>query len=437
MKQIANFFTLYWCIYFPTCIAYNDLPGFSSIDEVMTGILILYTISMKGQRSTNNYVWKEYFQFWGILLFYIVYSLITVYNVVNAIWYDLMQQIRPWSVIYCTWILNPQFSKRQKKWMVGTMAATVVTFLFYHPEVTSNISGSASRNAPFGQLAICTSMAWYLLTEEKQKNIMIATLIAITGLLGMKFKYYGQFGAWMFMLFIMKKKFTFKGGSIYWQVGILLAIVIFLGWDRLNAYYIEGASNEELARPMINKAMMQMLWDYFPFGTGLGTFATAASAVYYSPLWKEYGLSHMWGLNFGGSVGFHCDSFFGSFAQIGIVGIIFFYIFWKRRFKEFSAIEDMKYYKVAMMAFFCVAIEWTGDQSFFSGKGMGYMMIMGLCLNANRNMKNDENENEDEEEREVSDERLEMKDGKNGMLHLRDDYWEYHKKTAGNGEDKK
>ena len=33
MKGISRFFTLYWIIYFPTCIAYNDLPGFSSIDE--------------------------------------------------------------------------------------------------------------------------------------------------------------------------------------------------------------------------------------------------------------------------------------------------------------------------------------------------------------------------------------------------------------------
>ena len=38
MNNIARFFTIYWCIYFPTCIAYNELPGFSSIDELMTGI---------------------------------------------------------------------------------------------------------------------------------------------------------------------------------------------------------------------------------------------------------------------------------------------------------------------------------------------------------------------------------------------------------------
>ena len=46
MKGIARFFTLYWIIYFPTCIAYNDLPGFSSIDEMMTIILFLFTLLM-------------------------------------------------------------------------------------------------------------------------------------------------------------------------------------------------------------------------------------------------------------------------------------------------------------------------------------------------------------------------------------------------------
>ena len=33
VKNISRFFTLYWIVYFPTCIAYNDLPGFSSVDE--------------------------------------------------------------------------------------------------------------------------------------------------------------------------------------------------------------------------------------------------------------------------------------------------------------------------------------------------------------------------------------------------------------------
>lgn len=388
MRSIARFFTLFWCIYFPTCIAFNDLPGFSSIDEVMTGILIVFTFALYGRKITNRKPWTEYWIFFGLLAFYIVYSLIMRVNVVDAIWYDLMQQIRPWSVIFCTWILNPRFSKRQKKWMLYSMVLSLIVFLFYHPETRANLEGGENRNAPFGQLAISTSMAWYLFTKQTKRNLYIATAIAIIGLLGMKFKYYGEVGAWMFMLYFMRGKFKFDRSQIVLQLGVLLFVVVLLGWERFDTYYVEGIDNEELARPMMNKAAWQMLWDYFPFGTGLGTFATAASAVYYSPLWEQYGLNEMWGLqNYGGSMAFHGDSFFASLAQIGWFGIFFFTWFWLRRIKEISTISDMRYYRVGMMAFFCTFIEWWGDSAFFSGKGMGYLMLMGICLNMAKPIK--------------------------------------------------
>ena len=321
MNNIARFFTIYWCIYFPTCIAYNELPGFSSIDEMMTGIIVIYTYAMKRIHSTNKKPWKEFNFFWGLLAFYIVYSMLFGVNVPESVFYDLMQQVRPWSVIYCTWILNPQFTEKQKKWMCRTMLLTLITFIFYHPEIAN---AGEFRSAPFGQLAICTSMAWYLFSDKTKKNMIIAAVIAVVGLLGMKFKYYGQFGAWMFLLFYIKKHLDFKSMKFVWQIAFLLFLVILLGWERFNTYYLEGMSNEELARPMINKATWQILWDYFPFGAGLGSFATAAAAVYYSPLWTKYHLNNLWGLNYGGFVGFHCDSFFGWFAEIGFFGVFFF-----------------------------------------------------------------------------------------------------------------
>ena len=389
MKQISQFYTLFWIIYFPTCIAYNDLNGFSSIDEMLTVFLIVYTLLKKGNLYTNSEPWSEYALFWKILLAYVIYSLFLQVNVTASVFYDLIQQIRPWSVIYCTWILAPRFSMEQKKLILIVMLVTLVSFIFYHPEMTE--FGSEYRNAPFGQLAICTSMSWYLFTPETRMNRRIVVFIAIVGILGFKFKYYGQFGAWMYMLFYLKKKFRFGSGQIYWQIALLIFIILLMGWERFDAYYIEGASDDELARPKMNRAAWYILWDYFPFGAGFGTFATAASAVYYSPLYYKYGLSQVWGLGNYGEIAFHCDSFLATFAQIGFVGIFLFIIFWKRRLLQFHKIEDMRYYKVGVMAFLCVAIEWFGDSSFLSGKGMGYMMLMGICLNANRNMSQNEN----------------------------------------------
>ena len=58
----------------------------------------------------------------------------------------------------------------------------------------------------------------------------------------------------------------------------------------------------------------------------------------------------------------------------------------------------MKYYRVAMITFFCLFIEQTADTSWLSGKGMGYCMLIGLCLNANRNLNEDEYDNVNEDE---------------------------------------
>ena len=105
---------------------------------------------------------------------------------------------------------------------------------------------------------------------------------------------------------------------------------------------------------------------------------------------------------------FICDAFYPTLAQFGVAGVILFYVFWKRRLRAFNEIEDMKYYRVAMMAFFCLAIEQTADTSFLSGKGMGYCMLIALCLNANINQEEEEEEEDEEVEEEV--ERVKLAD---------------------------
>lgn len=76
-ERYCAFFTLYWIIYFPTCIAYNDLPGFSSVDEAMTVLLFVYTLWMyNNNRSINRRPWKEFMVCISLIAFYTVYSLL-------------------------------------------------------------------------------------------------------------------------------------------------------------------------------------------------------------------------------------------------------------------------------------------------------------------------------------------------------------------------
>lgn len=371
-------------IYFPTCIAYNDLPGFSSVDEIMTVILIGFTILKSGSKFTNKGPWKEFKIFLGILAFYVVYSLIKQVNVVESVWLDLVQQIRPYSVLFCTWILAPQFSKRQKNLMLLVMVLTLASWIVYHPETT--VSGVVAEFPVLGQLAICTGMGYYLLTKETKRNRCIALLLVCSGLLAPKMKFVGEVVCFIAMIFFIKRKFNFKSPKTIFVICAIMAICIALTWTRFDTYYVSGWNNEELARPMTYKTSLKILVDYFPFGSGMGTFATLAAFLYYSPLYYKYNLNGIWGLDEGG--GFIMDAFYPTLAQFGIVGVFLFCWFWKRRLKEINNINYLKYYRVAMIAFFCLAIESTADSSYLSGKGMGYFMLLALCLNSNRYMKN-------------------------------------------------
>lgn len=381
MKHIARFFTLYWIIYFPTCIAYNDLPGFSNIDEMMTIILFLFTLLMCRKRYINRKPSKEFIVCLGIIAFYFVYSLIWGVNVLGGILLDLMQEVRPYTIIFCTWILNPQFSKKQKKWMLATMVLTLASWIIYHPDSIEN------RNAEFpvlGQLAICTGLSWYLLTKQTKRNRNIALLLVLTGMLAPKFKFMGEVVCFIAFIYFLKKRLNFRSPKTILYCTVIATIVLTVTWTRFDAYYVSGLNNEYLARPMTYKTSLKILYDYLPFGPGFGTFACNGAWKFYSPLYYKYNLNDIWGLDEGG--GFICDSYYPTLAQFGIVGVFFFLWFWKRRFKEINVIQDMRYYRVAMITVCCLAIEQTADSSWLSGKGMGYCMLLALCLNANRNM---------------------------------------------------
>ena len=382
MKGIARFFTLYWIIYFPTCIAYNDLPGFSSVDEAMTILLFVYTLWMyNNNRSINRRPWKEFMVCISLIAFYTVYSLLFGANVAGGVWLDLMQEIRPYSIIFCTWILNPRFTKKQKKWMLGTMVLTLFSWILYHPATFE------SQNAEFpvlGQLAICTGMSWYLFTKATKRNRYIALLLVLTGMMAPKFKFIGEVVCFIAFVFFIKQRLNFKSPKTMIYVVLLVTVILMITWTRFDAYYISGMSNDEIARPMTYKTSLKILFDYWPFGSGMGSFACNGAWQHYSPLYFKYNLDGIWGLS-PNAGGFICDAYYPTLAQFGFVGVFFFCWFWKRRLAAFDIIADMRYYRVAMITFCCLAIEQTADSSWLSGKGMGYCMLIALCLNANRN----------------------------------------------------
>ena len=390
MKAIAKFYTYFWIIYFPVCIAFTYVVNFDYSDEVLTVLLLLYAINHKNLLQRAQKRVDEIKIYIIFMLCYLAYSFMVDITTPRGIWLDFLQQIRPYAVFYLTWMMAPKFNKKQKKQIVAVMLLSFFGYLtafMVKPELVSPYGGGES--AALGQIALCCGMIYLLFTEHSAKNKYIAICIMLLGLASGKSKYIGECIAFISLVLFVKDKIKLDSLATYLKVGALASVILFFTWTKFNVYYVEGFKEgaKNMARPLTYMTGLQIMQDYFPFGSGLGTFACAAAAKEYSPLYKEYHLDNIWGLDKENPM-FLADTFYPIvYSEFGIIGVFFFLVFWKRRLNEANTIIDTTHYRMALMCILALALENTADSSYVSGKGMAYFMILAVCLNSNLYLK--------------------------------------------------
>lgn len=389
MKGISIFYTIFWIVYFPCCIAFTLLVNNDWLDEMMAVSLVVCAVLNPLLLDKSRHKNYEMQRFALLAIFYLAYSLVIQVTSTRGIWLDLLQQLRPYLVFYTTWVMCPQFDKKQRKWIKYVMIISFVlyVFLFFtRPElVVAFYSKANSESAAFGQFAICCGMVYYLFSKKTKMNKIIAILIMLVGLLGGKSKYIGECIIFISLLLLVKGRIRLSSPKTIGIVGIVVVIVLFFTWTKFNLYYVEGMQETERtikARPASYKTAGKIIFkDYVPFGSGLGSFGTAAAQKEYSPLYEKYHLSHIWGLS-REFPWFIADAFYPSLAEFGLFGLVFFFLFWKRRVNEMQKIPNLACYRMAWMCFLALMLESTADTSYLSGKGMGYFMILAVCLNS-------------------------------------------------------
>lgn len=385
MRGISNFYTWFWIIYFPVCIAFTYVVNFDWSDEILTVALLGYAFMKQRFLVTDKGRKTEINIYIGLMVFYLAYSFFIKITTPRGILLDFMQQLRPYAVFYLTWMMAPDFSPKQKKrikWiMLLSFFGYLIAFKFKPSLVTPYGSG---ESAALGQIALCCAMIYYLFSKQTKRNRNIAILIMLLGLVSGKSKYFGECVVFIALVIFVKSKINFASVSTLLKVAALGCVVIFFTWTKFNAYYVQGfqADDQEIARPATYETGVKIMFqDYIPFGSGLGSFGTAAAAKEYSPLYFKYQLNNIWGLDPSNPM-FLADAFYPTLAEYGIVGLFFFLWFWKRRLWEANKIHNLIYYRMALMAIMALALESTADSSYLSGKGMGYFMILALCLNS-------------------------------------------------------
>ena len=134
-----------------------------------------------------------------------------------------------------------------------------------------------------------------------------------------------------------------------------------------------------MPRIVLHVVGFKILMDFFPLGSGLGTFASHLSGKYYSNVYDMYGISNVIGMN-REKYNFISDVFWPYiYGQFGIFGLLLYgKIILDLFFRQFrSGIADSS--RIAMAAVWIYALIATTSEAYFTNT-TGVQMALFLTM---------------------------------------------------------
>lgn len=337
----------------------------------------------------------------GIMAFYVLYSIYFVhYNSPRYIISDLISQFKPFVPFLIIRSMGLDIREKYKPVAKAFCIINAVLMIVFF------VIGRGQLMLPFGHIAhlggICliSSMCYLYCSMDDRGEVSIRDLcigiaIITIGLLCGRSKFFGQYICFMMLLIFyrpgMFRQITFGRFLIILSVLLLMVIV---AWSKIQYYFVQGVADmlqkesleafgDSFARPILYVTGGQILVDHFPFGSGLASFASGASADNYSSLYYEYGLDKVWGLS-PEAPSFVCDAYYPTLCQFGIVGLGIFIWFWRWVLQMLAAKDSLfeeKFklsYIIGLTLIAFVLIESIGGTNFLSPTGLSAMLILGM-----------------------------------------------------------
>lgn len=162
----------------------------------------------------------------------------------------------------------------------------------------------------------------------------------------------------LYYILFFKGANRFKFLYIAFIIGFPLAVLF--GANAYD-YFLTGYRNYVLdgdaARNLLYLTSFDLAYVNFPFGSGLGTFASVPTKLWYSDIYYEYGLNRVYGLTpeityTGSQVGSYVlDAYWSHIiGELGFMGTIFFSFLWfypawvANKFKSYSKIHKIYFF---------------------------------------------------------------------------------------------
>ena len=375
----ADFWFIILSLLFGVCF-YDFIGGnlgFTFIDELLVLFLFAKWL-IDGKENKALIIFLSFF--------YLLYGFMFGQNVWRAVIMDYFIEVKPFVAFYCAYSMRFSLNKEEQRLVRKVCVVLAVLFLpigidcLLGGKLVYTLFGHPSRYWTTYQIL---GLVYILFSNHRKEYLKNGALIMALSLLGGRSKAYGFFVLYLFMIYfpqLLKYRHLLKIKNVLMFI-VLVSFILIVSWQKVSFYFLVGTQSDNMfARPLLYLTSLKILADYPIFGSGLGSYATNASSVYYSPLYYKYGLSGAHGLT-PDNPDFISDTYFPVVAQFGLIGIILLILFWKARIdyaNKYRLRGDRFPFLITLLVFFFFIIEGVADSSFIQNRGVYIMILLGI-----------------------------------------------------------
>lgn len=334
------------------------------------------------KKATNFRVFKCFIALW------IVYAIQSIWLGLiepQIILLDMIQLSKPFLAFICVYEMAPVLSNKDKKTLNTISLLMTAICLFSFLLLPNNGVGIAFHHISiFGKFMLLSGLMYLYTSKKRKKNLFVFFSIVLLSILCFKSRAYVEAVlACMIIIFVHKKvKFSFK----YITLGLLTCLfMIYVAWSKINVYFGQGITETSSARSVLYITSFKIAKDYFPLGTGFGSYGNDASRVVYSPVYDMYGISGIWGLS-RIKDDFIADTFFpcvlGEFGYIGLFLFVYFFYFMFMKLRgSLSNREKRIDYCIGLIIIGVLILESIAGPTLVTAVGIPYVMLIGFIIN--------------------------------------------------------
>lgn len=367
-------------------------------DELcLAAFAALAGLDMLYNRNLRRY--RLMFVLLGVMLFYLAYSLAaSPYNIPKAQINDFILQCKPLVAFSLSYAIAPKFTAGEKYFL--KKLCIVLAIISVITIATGTYKILLAHIYYQGLLCFGCAVVYLLMSYDRRyerhispNDLFWGIAILLMGLACSRSKYYGTCVLSLYLIFLYKPgTINLKSLKNIATAIVITGAVLMVAWQKINYYFISGSLSatgnfdpdmlEQVARPMLFAGSLLIFADHLILGSGLASFATFSSstAINYSSLYHEYGISMVWGLSPEKDT-FIADTFYPELAQFGLLGVFFFLTFcwwiW-RKFRIALRAESRLLFAVGVMCFALLAIDGVAGCSILQIGGELLMACMGI-----------------------------------------------------------